>query len=111
MYGLDILCGISKGTFEIPHQISYQYIERCAFYLDVKIWELLDLRAHKCFWNAPQESSRSNGCQTPYPVTPLPAYTTVFSFILHNTPTNTCMYDWVIWGDMDFCEHVYSMTV
>ena len=37
MYGLDILCGISKGTFEIPHQISYQYIERCAFYLDVKI--------------------------------------------------------------------------
>ena len=25
MYGLDILCGISKGTFEIPHKISYPY--------------------------------------------------------------------------------------
>ena len=23
MYGLDILCGISKGTFEIPHKIYY----------------------------------------------------------------------------------------
>ena len=53
MYGLDILCGISKGTFEIPHKISYQYIERCGFYSQVKILELLDLRAQKCFWNAP----------------------------------------------------------
>ena len=32
MYGSDILCGISKGTFEIPHKISYQYIEMCRFY-------------------------------------------------------------------------------
>ena len=31
MYGLDILCGISKGTFEIPHKISYPYIERYGF--------------------------------------------------------------------------------
>ena len=23
MYGLDILCGISKVPFEIPHKISY----------------------------------------------------------------------------------------
>ena len=53
MYGLDILCGISKGNFEIPHKISYPYIERCGFYSQVKIQELLDLRAHKCFWNAP----------------------------------------------------------
>ena len=37
MYGYDILCGISKGTFEIPHKISYPYIERCWFYLQVKI--------------------------------------------------------------------------
>ena len=29
------------------------YIERCGFYSQVKIEELLDLRAHKCFWNAP----------------------------------------------------------
>ena len=28
MYGLDILCGISKVPFEIPHKISYPYIER-----------------------------------------------------------------------------------
>ena len=32
----DILCGISKGTFEIPHKISYPYIERCEFYSQVK---------------------------------------------------------------------------
>ena len=27
MYGLDILCGISKGTFEIPHKISFPYMK------------------------------------------------------------------------------------
>ena len=54
MYGSDILCGISKGTFEIRHKISYPYIERCYFYTTLKFQELLDLRAHKCFWNAPQ---------------------------------------------------------
>ena len=37
LYGLDILCGISKGTFEIPHKISYPYIERYIFYSNVKI--------------------------------------------------------------------------
>ena len=37
MYGLDILCGISKGTFEISHKISYPYIESCGFYSQVKI--------------------------------------------------------------------------
>ena len=37
MYGLDILCGISKGTFEIPHKISHPYIERCGFYSQVNI--------------------------------------------------------------------------
>ena len=37
MYGLDILCVISKGTFEISHEISYPYIERCALYSQVKI--------------------------------------------------------------------------
>ena len=53
MYGYDILCGILKGTFKIPHKISYPYIERCRFYSHVKIWELLDLRAHKCFLKRP----------------------------------------------------------
>ena len=32
MYELDILCGISKGTFEIPLKISYAYIEIYNFY-------------------------------------------------------------------------------
>ena len=26
-----ILCGISKGTFEIPHKKSYPYIAKCIF--------------------------------------------------------------------------------
>ena len=33
----DILCGISKGTFEIPLNVSYPYIESCVFYSHVKI--------------------------------------------------------------------------
>ena len=41
--GKDILCGISKGTFEIPHRLSYPYIERCGFYSQVKILELISL--------------------------------------------------------------------
>ena len=53
MYGCDILCGISKGTFEIPHKISCPYIQRCLFYADVKILELLDLRDFDRFWNCP----------------------------------------------------------
>ena len=32
MYEYDILWGVSKGTFEIPHKISYSYIERSDFY-------------------------------------------------------------------------------
>ena len=31
MYGQDILCGISKGTSEIPHKVSSAYIERYIF--------------------------------------------------------------------------------
>ena len=37
MYGQDIMCEISKGTFEIPHKISYTYIKRCRFGPHVKI--------------------------------------------------------------------------
>ena len=54
MYGRDILCGISKVPFEIPHKISCPYIERYVFYSRVEIQALLDLRAHTRFWNAPQ---------------------------------------------------------
>ena len=38
------------------HTKSYQYNERCVVYWWVKIYELLDLRARKCLWNAPQVS-------------------------------------------------------
>ena len=54
MYGEDILSGISKGTFEIPHKISYPHIERCNFYTTLQFEELLDSRARKYFWKAPQ---------------------------------------------------------
>ena len=37
MYEYDILCEISKGTFEIPHKISYPYTERCRFCSPVEI--------------------------------------------------------------------------
>ena len=37
MNGKGILCGISKGTFEIPPKISYPYIERRDFYTTLKI--------------------------------------------------------------------------
>ena len=33
MDGKDILSGISKGTFEIPHKIFYPYIERCVDFI------------------------------------------------------------------------------
>ena len=36
MYGLDILCGISKGAFEIPYKISYSYTERYDIYATLK---------------------------------------------------------------------------
>ena len=37
MYGKDILCGISKVPFEIPHKKSNPYIERYDFYTTLKI--------------------------------------------------------------------------
>ena len=43
MYGKDILCGISKGTFEIPHKISCPYIEKYHFYI-MLIEKLLNLK-------------------------------------------------------------------
>ena len=53
MYGKDILCAISKVPFEIPHKISYTYIDSCRFYPQVKILKPLDVTAYTCFWNAP----------------------------------------------------------
>ena len=37
MYWQDILSGISKGTFEILHKISYPYIEGDDFHSVLKI--------------------------------------------------------------------------
>ena len=36
MYGQDILCGISKDAFEILHKIAYPYIEKYAFYTNIR---------------------------------------------------------------------------
>ena len=52
MCELDILSGISKVPFEIPHKISYPYIERYGFHTTSKFQEFLDLRAHVHFLNA-----------------------------------------------------------
>ena len=49
---LEFQSGISKGNFKIPNKISYPHIKWYIFYSNLKIKELLDLRAHKCFWNA-----------------------------------------------------------
>ena len=68
MYGQDILCGISKVPFEIPHKISYPYIERYDFYTTLKFSELLELRAHMRFWNAPlQQQMRKSQNGSIYP--------------------------------------------
>ena len=56
MYGSDILREISKVPFEIPHKISDPYIERYDFYTTSKFAELLDLRGHTRYWNAPRQS-------------------------------------------------------
>ena len=48
------MCGISKGTFEIPHKISHPYIERYNFYatliivhyLKKKYVELPNIESH-----------------------------------------------------------------
>ena len=71
MYEQDILHGISKGTFEIPHKISCSYIARFDFDTKLKFWEFLDLRVHKCFRNTSQASKgvnpfrpKQNGCHS-----------------------------------------------
>ena len=46
MYGENILCGISKGTFEIPRKISSPYIERYDFYKMMQFQEILDWWIH-----------------------------------------------------------------
>ena len=46
MYGYDILCGISKATFEIPHSFAHlqefvaalRFESSHAFFSDYKMW-------------------------------------------------------------------------
>ena len=47
-----------KGYLWNSTQISYPYIDRYDFYTTLKFLELLDLRAHTRFWNAPQVNDR-----------------------------------------------------
>ena len=70
MYGQDILCGISKVTFEIPHKISYPYIERYDFYTTLKFVVLLDLRAQTRFWNAPLATCMNTQSDAAIPIQP-----------------------------------------
>ena len=46
MYGFVILCEISKCTFEIPHEISGPYIERCNF---IQCWKFKISQIHDPF--------------------------------------------------------------
>ena len=55
MYGSDILCGISKGTFEIPPKYLTHTLKDLIF---IQNWKFLDLRAHNCFWNAPRSNKQ-----------------------------------------------------
>ena len=51
MYGYDILCGISKVPFEIPHKISYPYIEiRKSKDYVYGIWVYKALGIWKCYY-------------------------------------------------------------
>ena len=49
--GLNILCVVSMVPFEIPHKITYPYIEWCVVWREEKIKAFPDLWACKRFWN------------------------------------------------------------
>ena len=49
MYEWDILCGISKGTFEISHKMSYPYIERYNFLYKAEILRVLRFKSSEVF--------------------------------------------------------------
>ena len=94
MYGQDILCGISKGTFEIPHKISYPYIERCRFYshTDLKAligyqicypmqtWPLVSRVLCWPWWRDPRDPSHKSQNADKYPT-------------MHHFVTEMCTYE------------------
>ena len=53
MYVKDILCRISKVTFEIPCKISYLYIERCNFYMKLEDLRALEFKGSNAFLKFP----------------------------------------------------------
>ena len=55
MYGYDILCGISKLPFEIPHKISYSYIEWYDFLYNIEILRALRFKSSYAFLKRPPE--------------------------------------------------------
>ena len=58
MYGQDILCGISKEPFEIPHKISYHTLLKDVWFVEKwrfkksEIYELVSIFHYT--WGAPQ---------------------------------------------------------
>ena len=56
MYGQDILCGISMGTLEIPHRMSYPYTERYHFLYDIENWKALRFMRSYAFSKRPPGS-------------------------------------------------------
>ena len=57
------MCIISKVHFEIPHKLSYIYIEKYVVFLKVMIWKLTDLWAHKVYWNPPEVIIVMQACE------------------------------------------------
>ena len=60
MYGYDFLCGIFKVPFEIPHKISYPYIERYDFYATLKILWALRFKSLYAFLKRPSGARYRN---------------------------------------------------
>ena len=59
MYRKDILCGISKGAFEIPHKTSYSCIERFDFLYKIEILKALRSKSAKVFLKRPQAAGHT----------------------------------------------------
>ena len=79
-----IFCvGFQRVSLKFHTKYFDPYIERCRFYSHVKILELLDFRAHKCFWPPPAPPPPT---PSPQPPTPTPTPTTITTVITTLTP-------------------------
>ena len=50
MHGQDILCGIPKGIFEIPHKLACPYIERCDFLYNIENLQTFRFKSSYAFF-------------------------------------------------------------